>query len=489
MTSVIERDKKQELWDQAKVVTDVEHRLPSTKMLWLKILLRVFVGICFGLIILALACIQMTSFAVIIGQEGLRHIQPLQLDNETVNACNNEPFSDKVLSFRSKGFQLSDLCSNKKSINHLSIFMEELVGNGVPHKPQTIDDGIKSVGLSHFAMAACLIIPEIRGFIVSLYFVIFRNREVKNSTKTRNVALIVSELVNGAAMAALTFIVLPRLSLFEASIIPYMTLAGPLIVTLVHRSSLHPGGWIGLMLDIIGFMLLLASIVFIGFEYYWNGILGLDFNLTDDYYMVVAAIAVFVYGFNSYSNYSRLVPATKEEGLYWANLISTVLRMAIFIAALVLTLHQYAIETNTAFADTGQLQMNETLTVTYFFEERFNTPLFSDISGVIDFATIICVVSSVLLSYFSISAVRLQYQVLFMIIPVFIGMILVSSFLFLLPFLEHDEVNDASIDRPLGPVILSTISWEIEIVKKRFIVQVRIHYRLQLINNKLLYYR
>ena len=475
MTSVIERDKKQELWDQAKVVTDAEHRLPSTKLLWLKIILRSFVGMCFGMIILTLACIQMTSFAVIIGQEGLRHIQPLQLDNATINACDNEPYSETVLRFnQSKGFQLSDLCSNKKSIQHLSIFMEELIGNGRPHKPETVEDGIKSIGLSHFAMAACLIIPEIRGFIVSLYFVIFRHQEVKNSTKARNVALIVSEVANGAAMAALTFIVLPRLTLFEASIIPYMTLAGPLIVTLVHRSSLHPGGWIGLMLDIIGLLLLLASIAFIGFEYYWNDILGLDFNLADDYYIIVAAVAVFVYGFNSYANYSRLVPATKEEGLYWANLISTVLRMAIFIAALVLTLHQYALETNSAFVGNRELQLDETLSVTFFFNERFNTPLFGDISVVIDFATIICIVTSVLLSYFSISAVRLQYQVLFMVIPIFISMVLVSSFLFLLPFLDHDEVNDVTIDRPLGPVIFSGVPWEVEIVKKRLIVQIRV---------------
>ena len=352
--------------------------------------------------------------------------------------------------------------------------MEELIGNGFPHYPETIADSIKSVGLSHFAMAACLIIPEIRGFIVSLYFVIFCHREVKNSTKTRNVALVVSEVANGAAMAALTFIVLPRLTLFEASIIPYMTLAGPLIVTLVHRSSLHPGGWIGLMLDIIGLLLLLGSIVFIGFEYYWNDLLGLDFNLADDYYIIVAAVAVFVYGFNSYANYSRLVPATKEEGLYWANLISTVLRMAIFIAALVLTLHQYALETNSAFVGNRELQLDETLSVTFFFNERFNTPLFGDISGVIDFATIICVMTSVLLSYFSISAVRLQYQVLFMVIPIFISMVLVSSFLFLLPFLDHDEVNDVTIDRPLGPVIFSGVPWEVEIVKKRLIVQIRV---------------
>ena len=80
------------------------------------------------------------------------------------------------------------------------------------------------VGLSHFALATCLIVPEIRGFILSLYFVIFRNREVKNSTKWRNIALILSEVANGLAMASLTFLVLPKMSLFEASIIPYMTL-------------------------------------------------------------------------------------------------------------------------------------------------------------------------------------------------------------------------------------------------------------------------
>lgn len=180
MKHVLERDKKQELWDQAKIVTNVEHRLPAVKVLWLKIILRVIVGLCFSIVILTLACIQMTSFAVIIGQEGLRHIQPLQLDNKTTQLCDTDPFSQTILSFsNNSGFQLSDLCSNKKSIDHLAIFMEDLIGDGIAHYSDTKIDRVKSVGLSHFAMAACLIIPEIRGFIVSLYFVIFRHREVR----------------------------------------------------------------------------------------------------------------------------------------------------------------------------------------------------------------------------------------------------------------------------------------------------------------------
>ena len=180
MRHAMEHGKKQELWDQAKIVTNVEHRLPAVKVLWLKIILRVIVGLCFGIVILTLACIQMTSFAVIIGQEGLRHIQPLQLDNQTTQLCDTDPFSQTILNFsNNSGFQLTDLCSNKKSIHHLAVFMEDMIGDGIMHYPNTTLDHIKSVGLSHFAMAACLIIPEIRGFIVSLYFVIFRHREVR----------------------------------------------------------------------------------------------------------------------------------------------------------------------------------------------------------------------------------------------------------------------------------------------------------------------
>ena len=88
---------KQDLWDQAKVVNEVEHRfgrlgfaynplsagwfkdvdqkrLPAVTVLWLKIFLRLFIGLCFGLSILTLSSIQMTAFSIIVGQEGLRHI-------------------------------------------------------------------------------------------------------------------------------------------------------------------------------------------------------------------------------------------------------------------------------------------------------------------------------------------------------------------------------------------------------------------------------
>ena len=272
-------------------------------------------------------------------------------------------------------------------------------------------------------------------------------------------------------MAALTFIVLPRLTLFEASIIPYMTLAGPLIVTLVHRSSLHPGGWCGFILDIIGLILLLGSIALIGFEYYWSGVLGLKFDISNDYNMIVAVFAILVYGFNSYVNYSRKVPAVKEEGLYWANLLSTLLRMIIFMSALMLTLDQYAYETTASLSDQELDELGANLTLSFFFDERFSTPLFGDISGTTDYASLMCIVSSILLSYFSISAVRLQYQVIYMIIPIFISMILVSLFLFLIPFLDHGQINDV-VDGPLGPVTLGHIPWEIDIVKRRFVVQI-----------------
>ena len=114
----------------------------------------------------------------------------------------------------------------------------------------------------------------------------------------------------GLAMGILEF-------LFEASIIPYMTLAGPLIVTLVHRSSLHPGGWCGFILDIIGLILLLGSIALIGFEYYWSGVLGLKFDISNDYNMIVAVVAILVYGFNSYVYYSRKVPAVLTLDQYF----------------------------------------------------------------------------------------------------------------------------------------------------------------------------
>ena len=67
--------------------------------------------------------------------------------------------------------------------------------------------------------------------------------------------------------------------------------------------------------------------------------------------MIVAAVALLVFGFNSFGNYSRKKPNAKEEGLYWANLISTLLRISIFLGSLMLTLDFFA-------ADSGPLLAN-----------------------------------------------------------------------------------------------------------------------------------
>ena len=249
--------------------------------------------------------------------------------------------------------------------------------------------------------------------------------------------------------------------------------------------------------------------------------------------MIVAAVALLVYGFNSFGNYSRKKPNAKEEGLYWANLISTLLRISIFIGSLMLTLdffasdsapllanaqreelaayglnseqiqnmtemQQFFTEKNDTFytienycdkiceVQTVNVTVNDTqgnsttdvqicyldlnmaciteyfeltydvelnyeaIDFTYFFKLRADTPFFEGIGAFTDYGSLICIISSVLVSYLSISAVRLQYQVPFMVVPIFLSMVLVNVFLFLIPFLDHDT----EIDGKLGPVTL-----------------------------------
>ena len=59
-------------WDKAKVVAEVENRLPSIFTLWCKIILWITVGLLLSLSILALAIIQLTSFSILFMQEGIQ---------------------------------------------------------------------------------------------------------------------------------------------------------------------------------------------------------------------------------------------------------------------------------------------------------------------------------------------------------------------------------------------------------------------------------
>ena len=89
-------------------------------------------------------------------------------------------------------------------------------------------------------------------------------KEVQNSTKSRNAAVIGMEVLNAICLASLAFLIVPNLTLFEANILPYTTVAGPLLITLIFKSSLHPKGWKGFSLDLAGLILLLGAITLVG---------------------------------------------------------------------------------------------------------------------------------------------------------------------------------------------------------------------------------
>ena len=72
------------------------------------------------------------------------------------------------------------------------------------------------------------------------------------------------EVLNAICLASLAFLIVPNLTLFEANILPYTTVAGPLLITLIFKSSLHPKGWKGFSLDLAGLILLLGAITLVG---------------------------------------------------------------------------------------------------------------------------------------------------------------------------------------------------------------------------------
>ena len=76
--------------------------------------------------------------------------------------------------------------------------------------------------------------------------------------------MIACEVLNAICLASLAFLIVPNLTLFEANILPYTTVAGPLLITLIFKSSLHPKGWKGFSLDLAGLILLLSAMALVG---------------------------------------------------------------------------------------------------------------------------------------------------------------------------------------------------------------------------------
>ena len=54
--------------------------------------------------------------------------------------------------------------------------MEYYIGDGEIIAPESLLDSVKLSGISHFGITACLAIPELRGLIIGIYFLIFRHK-------------------------------------------------------------------------------------------------------------------------------------------------------------------------------------------------------------------------------------------------------------------------------------------------------------------------
>ena len=70
----------------------------------------------------------------------------------------------------------ADICSNVKSSLEVQNFLEYYIGDGEINSPESLLDSVQLSGISHFGITACLTIPELRGLMIGIYFLIFRHK-------------------------------------------------------------------------------------------------------------------------------------------------------------------------------------------------------------------------------------------------------------------------------------------------------------------------
>ena len=76
----------------------------------------------------------------------------------------------------------ADICSNVKSSLEVQNFLEYYIGDGEINSPESLLDSVQLSGISHFGITACLAIPELRGLMIGIYFLIFRHKGTGFST-------------------------------------------------------------------------------------------------------------------------------------------------------------------------------------------------------------------------------------------------------------------------------------------------------------------
>ena len=70
----------------------------------------------------------------------------------------------------------ADICSNVKSSLEVQNFLEYYIGDGEINSPESLLDSVQLSGISHFGITACLAIPELRGLVIGIYFLVFRHK-------------------------------------------------------------------------------------------------------------------------------------------------------------------------------------------------------------------------------------------------------------------------------------------------------------------------
>lgn len=181
-----------------------------------------------------------------------------------------------------------------------------------------------------------LCLPELRGLISGLYFLTFKYREVRNSTVSQNMILILLESWNAVCVSFLVFFVIPYLTMFQALMIPYLCLTGPLFIPIIYKASISPKGNKGMLLDLVGLTFVLGGIALAGLEYFY--ILDVPFHVENNFWYIVTSGSLLFCCFNVLNNYQKCEKAKGEEGFYWVHFLSPIVRTVVFVSAYFLCL-------------------------------------------------------------------------------------------------------------------------------------------------------
>ena len=433
--SIIENEEP-EKWDSAKVTTKEENTLPSLSLLFFKIFVRIICGLFLAFLVLTLGFTNICSLFSLISGIGvdflhfnaeyvnrsseysfikLNYFEATQLVEE--NYVGDSCASRITFSESENGRLFKDIIVNKAMIANMRQLATTVttMSFGAEH-PCFLDELDSDQKLVHqalflqgsFTLLIALCLQEIRGIIVGLYFVIFKSKDVKNSTKLENITQIVAELWNASATAVLVFFVLPNLIIYK---LPYLFLhsVGILLLTSFIIRWRQKGMKLSCWLDIIGVVFILGGIALFILEHLLDD--EFQFKVGKDYPKILSLAAVLTVNINLIKNYSQLEPLRKDEGLAWVHLLAPFFRVGANVGVFYLFIF--------ASFSSSTILKNQYGNMIEFTNAGLQNLLSSD-SGYSNWVTtcgVTAVLTSYLLSYIIVSVTRTKLQLYAFVLP------------------------------------------------------------------------